>query len=267
MLVASLPMYDLPEIADKTRAFWRGLAGHLRNAGAMQVPETLTREPELPQHWLSDRLLFSQTCGYPYIHFLKDRVSLVATPCYSAPGCQGADYCSVIVVHRDAPYRVVANLRNKRAAINNPESQSGANALRALVAPMSEGGRFFAQVLKSGSHAGSLSMVAAGKADVAAIDCVTFALLARYRPAAVADVRELCRSALTPGLPYVMSRSLGEATLDRVRRALASAIEDPLLDQTRSDLLLEGMRRLPETEYKRILEMEAVASTHNCRPL
>ena len=267
MSVASLPMYDLPEIADQTRAFWRGLAGHLRDVGVVRVPETLAKEPKLPHHWLSDDLLFSQTCGYPFVRFLGGRVKLVATPCYCAPGCKGADYCSIVVVHRDAPYRAFADLRGKRAAVNNPDSQSGYNALRALVAPMSSGGRFFADAVKSGSHVGSLSLVAAGKAEVAAIDCVTFALLSRYRPAVVAEVRELCRTARAPGLPYIMSKSFGEAQLKQVRLALGAAINDPSLRQTRSALLLEGIRLLPETEYIRISDMEAIASARNCHAL
>jgi len=95
MLLASLPMYDLPETEDATRILWRGLAEHLRSAGIQDVPGTLTRQLDVPEHWLSPDLLFSQTCGYPFTHILKGRVRLIATPCYNAPGCEGPEYCSI----------------------------------------------------------------------------------------------------------------------------------------------------------------------------
>ena len=44
------------------------------------------------------------------------------------------------------------------------------------------GGRFFSRVVTSGSHPASVAAVARGEADVAAIDCVTYALLDRYLP-------------------------------------------------------------------------------------
>ena len=102
MLLASLPMYDLPEAEEATRTLWHGLAEHLRSTGIPDVPDTLTRQPDVPAHWLSPDLLLSQTCGYPLTHALKGRVRLVATPCYDAPGCQGAEYCSIVVVPASA---------------------------------------------------------------------------------------------------------------------------------------------------------------------
>ena len=59
------------------------------------------------------------------------------------------------------------------------------SALRALIAPHAASGRFFAEVRVSGAHSASLAMVARGEADVAAIDCVVHALLARHRPGAL----------------------------------------------------------------------------------
>ena len=55
------------------------------------------------------------------------------------------------------------------------------NALRAVIAPLAEGGRFFAEIIETGGHAASLDLVAAGGADVAAIDAVSLALFALYR--------------------------------------------------------------------------------------
>src|SRR4029077_15357307 len=101
--------------------------------------------------WLSDELLFSQTCGYPLTHALKGRVQLLATPCYSADGCEGASYCSFVIVPADSPATTLADLQGKRVAFNTPDSQSGMNALRALIAPIAGGGRVLAQANEGGS--------------------------------------------------------------------------------------------------------------------
>src|SRR5262249_23278469 len=133
MSIASLPMYDLPETGEATVALWRGLARHFRRAGIADVPEAMARKPKLPAHWLSPDLLFSQTCGYPFRRTVKDRVQLVATPCYAAEGCEGPTYRSVVVVPADSPARSLADLSGARVAFNGMDSQSGYNALRALV--------------------------------------------------------------------------------------------------------------------------------------
>src|SRR5262245_36812262 len=128
-------MYDLPEPARATNALWRGLARHFRQAGLSEVPERLTPNPDLPAHWLSPDLLFGQTCGYPLRRAVRGRVRVVATPRYAAAGCEGARYCSLLLVQEASGYRALEDLRGARAAFNGTDSQSGYNALRYLVAP------------------------------------------------------------------------------------------------------------------------------------
>jgi hypothetical protein len=42
-MLAALAMYDWPELAAATDAWWSGLRRHLRDAGFRNVPETLDR--------------------------------------------------------------------------------------------------------------------------------------------------------------------------------------------------------------------------------
>jgi ABC-type phosphate/phosphonate transport system substrate-binding protein len=259
MKLASLPMYDLPELSAATHDLWRGLARHFRAAGVADVPAQLTSRPRLPEHWLSPFLLFSQSCGYPLTHALKGHVRVVATPCYDALGTKGPDYCSVIVVPASAPAHAFADLRGKRAAFNSTESQSGFNVLRALAAPLAKGGRFFSESIETRSHIASLEAVAGGEADLAAIDCVTFALLSRHSRASLAGLRILCRTASAPALPYVTARSTSDDMVERLRRGLQAAMTDPVLADTKAKLLLTGVEVLPESAYDRIVQMEAAA--------
>lgn len=259
MPIASLPMYDLPEVAWATDAWWGGIARALDREGLADVPAALTRDLAPAEVWRSPDLLFGQTCGYPLTHAFRGRLRVVATPAYAAPQCDGADYCSVIVVRADDPAASIADLRGRRAAVNGRESQSGYSALRAAVAPHARGGRFFARVAESGAHAASLAMVAAGEADVCATDCVTHALLARHRPGALEGLRVLACTPTAPGLPYVTRAHTDAATVARLRRALWAALEDPALEAAREALLISGIEVLPDAAYDRIMDLERQA--------
>jgi ABC-type phosphate/phosphonate transport system substrate-binding protein len=259
MAIASLPMYDLPELRAATDAWWHGLAQAFRREGIADVPDSLDRREAYQDVWRAPDLLFSQTCGYPLTHALAGRVELVATPCYGAEGCEGPNYCSFVVVASDSTASAIEDLRGGRCAINSLDSQSGCNALRSLVAAASKEGRFFSRVALTGGHQASLALVASGQADVAAIDCVTHGLLARYRPRTLTGTRVLCRTASAPGLPYVTRVGASADLLRRLRAGLERAFADHQLIEARGTMLLEGAAVLPLAAYDRIGELENAA--------
>src|SRR3546814_3772619 len=80
---------------------------------------------DLAALWTAPDLLFSQTCGYPLTHALAGRVTLVATPIYDCPGCDGGRYRSEILVRADDAAGQPADLKGRRAAVNAAESKSG----------------------------------------------------------------------------------------------------------------------------------------------
>ncbi len=254
----SLPMYDLPEVREATDAWAAGLARRLRAAG-FAPPGALVRSGDCTNDWRDPALLLTQTCGYPYTHAFAGRLRLLATPVYAAEGCSAADYSSVIVARAGGPVRTLAEARGRRAVYNTADSMSGHLALRAVVAPLAGGRAFFASVAESGGHVRSMAMVAAGDADIAAIDAVTFALVKRARAEAVAGLAVIGRGPSVPGLPYVTAMHRPPAEIVRLKRALAEAAADPALRAARAALLIERFEFLPPEEYRRILEVEARA--------
>jgi len=260
-VIASLPMYDPPELHALTDAWWRGLAGHFRQAGIEGVPEALERPGAAHHtHWGSPGLLFSQGCGYPLTHEFAGRWQVVATPCYTAPGCDGPAYRSVLVVGAASPFRSLEDLRGGTVCYNSKDSHSGFNILRATVAPLARGGRFFGHVLQSGGHIRSVAMVRSGEADLAALDCVSYALYARHAPSRVEGTRVLAMTAPAPGLPYVTAAATAPATLERLRAGLAAAMADPALAPVREALLIAGLARLPDDAYATIRAAEDQAA-------
>jgi ABC-type phosphate/phosphonate transport system substrate-binding protein len=258
-MIASLPMYDLPELAAATVDWWRGLRRHMAEAGVDGLPADLVQPDDLYAHWQETDLAVSQTCGYPLTHGLGGRVQLLATPRYAAQGCTGSRYLSHVVVRATDPAKRFADLRGRRVAFNGRDSQSGYNVLRHLAAPLAAGRPFFAATVESGAHRRSLAMVRTGEADLAAVDCVTFALLERVAPAELAGIRILCSSAAAPALPYITSLRTTAGQLAGLRRGLLAAAADPALAATRDALLIDGFDVLPVSAYDDILVIEAAA--------
>src|SRR3954464_15334928 len=151
-MFASLGMYDLPELAAVTDAWWAALRRHFAAQGLRDLPETLNRTGDPVDRLKGEGLIFAQTCGFPMTHKLKDHVQLQATPRYAVPGCAGASYVSWVVVRQDDPAKTPADLRGYRVAFNDDGSQSGYNTLRALIAPIAQGQSFFDAAIESGAH-------------------------------------------------------------------------------------------------------------------
>lgn len=78
---------------------------------------------------------------------------------YDVAECAGCDYSSLIVVAEDSPYEDVLDMRGKTAVANGPETHSGMNSLRHLVAPKNIDGSFFCRVIYGGAHVDSMKLL------------------------------------------------------------------------------------------------------------
>ena len=144
--------------------------------------------------------------------------------------------------------------------INGPESHSGMSSLRQLVAERHVNGRFFDKVVISGAHFKSLEILRCGEADVAAIDCVTYALLSAYQPESLAGIRVLGRTYHSPAPPYVTRTEYGEQFFARMRNALMRAFEDPALTSARQALFIKKIKWIDVDWYRKISEIEVYAA-------
>lgn len=193
MRLASLAMYaSPPPLAEATAALWRFLSAALTRAGLEDVPGTLDAAVRYKEAWTDHELLLAQTCGFPYV--LRGKVRLVATPVYGHPGCDGPLKCSFIVIREDSRARSLEDLRGARAAINEPFSNSGVNLFRAAIAPLARDGWLFSSVIETGGHRNGIAAIVAGRADVAAIDCVTLRQCAAFRSAEPGGSSHPCRN-------------------------------------------------------------------------
>ncbi|SAK58282.1 ABC phosphate/phosphonate transporter, periplasmic ligand binding protein [Caballeronia calidae] len=260
--IAALPMYNVtPALA----ADWRTLLERVRERLAEWLGargDTLgivDAGPDLTAFWLRDDVLLSQTCGYPLVHALANRVRLVAAPDFDVPGCENGTYRSVIVAGAHVAATSIEACRGLRAVYNDDDSNSGMNLFRHAVAPFALDGRFFASVTKTGAHLASLRALAESRADIAAIDCVTFAYAQAHLPELAGAVRVIGTTADASALPFIASTRVPHDAIDTLFQALADSLaQDAALARR---LRLRGFVRRTPTDYEPILgyEREAVA--------
>jgi ABC-type phosphate/phosphonate transport system substrate-binding protein len=254
-LIAVLPMYDFPWTAEANDSLWAAMAARLNEAG-VEAPQALTRGPDLDSQRRDPGLVFGQTCGYPYVTRLKDAVALIAAPAYAFPGCEDASHRSFIIRRASDPRRALAEFRGATAGLNAHDSNTGMNLFRAAIAPIAGGAPFFRAIVVTGSHEGSVAAVAEGRADLAATDCVSFALLARGRPGLIERVAVVAESPRSPSLPFIASARLGGSAIATVGEALFAALADPALAGALATLGLKGARDASPVDYDRVAEIE-----------
>ena len=236
-MIAALPMYDRPETAAAHDRYWHLIAQSLQDNG-IAAPTTLTRDMDVWTLWQSTQLLMAQTCGLPFRARLHDKVTLVGTPDFGLSGLPPGHYASPVVVRADDPRDDLAAFHTARLAYNEPLSQSGWAAIHAT-------GATFGQYLQSGAHRQSAAMVATGKADIAALDVITWRDIQRYDPSVASRLRVLMQTDPTPGLPYITAPNR-DPTL--IAGAIAQAIA-ALSGADRNTLGLRGLVQISARDY------------------
>lgn len=239
-MIASLPMYDRPELRAETDRYWSLIRQELAARG-IDAPDALRRgDAVLMPHWESADLVLSQTCGFPYRARLHGQVELVGTPDFGNEGCAPGHYRSILIARAGDPRRTFADFDGARLAYNDGLSQSG------WAAPVnhaaSRGVRLFAGV-ETGSHRASFHAVAEGRADLAAIDALTWTLISDFDD--TSGVRVVGATDPTPALPYITAKGRDAAA---IFDAVAAAI-DRLPAADRARLHLRGIVRIPAAEY------------------
>lgn len=239
--LASLPLYDWPELRDVTDALWAALGARLRDVG-LPAPETLDRDAPAAAQWGDPALLFSQTCGLPHVAGAARATRLICAPTYEVEGCGAGRYASAIVARRGGATDL-DGLRGGRFAANGSDSLSGWAALIDAIEPAAIG-----EVLWTGAHRASVIAVAEGRAEAAAIDALCWDMAKRFEPAA-AELVVLGWTRPAPAPPFVTSALTASGDRARIRAALVETLVDPDTASIRTELRLARIVAFADTDY------------------
>jgi ABC-type phosphate/phosphonate transport system substrate-binding protein len=156
-------------------------------------------------------------CGLPYVE--SDGLEALVAP---AMGRADPVYWSDVVARRGEEATAIEQFAGRRLAVNEPDSHSGSNVVLATLARRGVPAGGFAAVVSTGSHAGSLAAVAAGEADVAAVDSHLHAALG-YDGLTVVE-----RLGPSPSQPLAAGPSLSAAERERITATLTALAPDEL---------------------------------------
>ena len=214
----------------------------------IDVPERLTHADDVHALWHDPSLVLSQSCGWPLVTELDGLVSTIGTFAYDIPGGYDGYYRSVLVSSGPA---TPEDLSRATAAVNGFASLSGWISLRAALG----GDETSRVIVETGSHVASLAAIRDGRADVAAIDGVTYALVARDRPELLDGVCVVGSGPRVPCLPLIGPRSWDGTTVAEVRAAITGAVARPDLAGVRAALLIERFVPLDAGDYAPLLAL------------
>ena len=168
-------------------------------------------------------------------------------------------YFSDVIVRRDSPYHVFADLHGCSWAYNDPNSHSGYNITRYTLVRLGETHGFFGRVVEAGFHQEALRMVADGRVDASAIDSQVLAIELREHPDLAGHVRIIDTLGPTTIQPVVAARHVSAALRDDLRAALCAIGDDPAARDTLDYGFVARFIPMTDTDYDDIRMMVAAA--------
>ena len=245
----SYPMYELPEMQVSLGKWWSAICQRLEQQG-INAPESLSDpEGDLFEYWLRPDLLLSQTCGFPLVSQLKSNVKLIGSPVFSSPGCDGPNYCSYYIVHKNDSRTTLKDYQGARFTYNGTDSQSGFNAVRVNLIEQGLPIPYFGENLLSGGHRNSILNVGKGAAEICAVDCVTHSLLQMHQPYVLKNTRILAQTKLTPGLPFITSINTDDDVIGELFNAIKETCLDKSMQGINRDLQIKDIEKVSLDSY------------------
>lgn len=214
-------------------------------------------------------------CGLPYVHsFMDGRYSLLATPVSATRTGQIPDattgyektpgkYYSYTIVHKDSKARSWHDLKGKRYAFNDVNSNSGYNMPRyKLVQLGAKSWRdWFSKVIVSGSHDESIRMVARGIVDASSVDSLVLDYDRLHGNPDARNVRII--EQLFPGgagaPPVVAANRIDPVLRKAIQDALLNMHKDPVGRKILAKALLARFDPPDDRNYDDIRRMDAAA--------
>lgn len=264
-MLVSLPMYVVSPEANEALWQWlrQDVISQLSDLDQALVPDNLSHPDDLHTHWKQADLLMSQTCGFPLMTELYQKVQLIGSFEYDVPYADGIECKSVLICRDDDQAKNLTDFQDRTVAFNSLTSQSGYNSLRHLIAPLSKNGQFFKTAYISGGHKASIEAVQQKKADLAAIDCVTFEGLKRYGGDTCKGLRIIANTHAYPGLPLISGLHTPQPLLDALKNSLSRMHLQTELKPVLQTLMIKKWSPSFWSTYQVCLEMQEQALAQN----
>lgn len=240
---------------ETTRVYYEELltliAGRIDRRATFSQRRTYAEVNELVRKKEAD-LAF--VCAGPYTQGKKEfGMELLAVPVSNGKSV----YHSYIIVNSSSPLNSLDDLKGKKFAFTDPQSNTGALVPTYMLAKRGETPKtFFREVFYTHSHDNSIKAVADGQADGAAVDSLIWEFMNRIEPALTARTRIVAKSPPYGIPPIVVHPGLNPATKKSLREILLTLHTDPkaapLLEKLQIDRFVAGN----DAMYDSVRDME-----------
>lgn len=239
-MIAAMPMYLWPANIAAHDRLWGLIRDGLR-ARRIAAPDGLDHAIGHMASWARPDLTLSMICNLPYRAQFRGKVTLIGAGDYALDGVAPGYYHSVFVTRAGDPATSLADAAAYPMAINEPLSNSGWGVPQQYA--LGQGLSLHA-TLRTGAHRESLRAVVEGRADLAALDGITWVNMCRWEPLAT-QAKVIAHTHATPGMTFVTAAGRDPAPYFA---AISDAIAGLSADD-RALLNLRGIIALPAAAY------------------
>ena len=234
---AALPWYRFPETQPILDSIWKDVVSELRAAGVEHAPEFLDHATPHQDLLKNPTLTLGQCCGPDLFQDDAMNVLPFAAPVVSAYEVAPGYYFSHIVTGKSGVTGKSTELNSPRVVINSRTSHSGYTAAKLW---LDARGIEDYTIYESGSHYDSVRELQAGRADIAAIDALSW----RFLDARGLKILDNSEPALAP--PFIAGC---ESTIpvDLMRPMLDRAFK-----RHGKSLGITGLVPITKSDYRRI---------------
>jgi ABC-type phosphate/phosphonate transport system substrate-binding protein len=245
MSVVNARMYS---VNAATAAAWRVvLQWAVDRAGLdAEVVEYAAPQP-LPALWARNDLACVFMCGYPFSRAVPQPIALAAPVPSPPPYDNKPVYWTCVVAREESGLRTLRDTFGHSMAYTTTDSQSGYQALRALVA--GESSPFSSMIGPVFTPRRVVEAVLAGEADAGPVDSYALDLMRLHEPHLVAPLRVVAMTPPTPIPLLVASPTLPNDEAGRLRQALTEVEHETTLAAARAALLLRRFAAVDARSY------------------
>jgi len=241
-------MYDWPETEQALNRLWYTIQRKL-NSSEIIAPKFLERQVITAEKRRD--LMLGQVCGWPLVNLYDKCYVPFAKIQYDIQDCDPGEYNSVYIGQSKKDIRFLEShsdlLEADKIAVNSEDSQSGFQVFSEITGLPAEVSIVESNRIITNSHRKSIESVALGKAQIAAVDTVSFELARKFDPEVVQNVSILGRSISRPAPPLVTATRFS-GIIPALLEAIAFGVYN-LSDEDKEILMIKGLLPARRTDY------------------
>lgn len=194
-------------------------------------------------------------CSGPYVlGHAKFGMEMLGVPVVNG----GKVYYSYVLAGKDSPYQSFADLKGRKFAFTDPDSNTGCLVPRFMLARLQQSpASYFSETFYTHSHDNSIRAVAEGLADGAAVDSLIWEFMNATDPTYTSRTRVIEKSPPYGIPPVVVHPAMDPQLKRRFKEALLSLHHDPVGASLLARLKIERFEEGDDAMYASVREMQS----------